>query len=133
MPNVVCVGRDRVSRTFCFTVEKDQFQETWYFRVFTDPLPASGEFFELTVSAIDSATVRVIAIAHQGEPAYKAMGIPDAILPAVKATLEKVVVSSPGSGPAGEWRTAAATKVWERLRSRSLASYDSATDVYRLG
>jgi len=133
MPHVVCIGRDRVSRTFGFAVEKDQFQETWHFRVFTDPLPASGEFFELTVSAIDDATVRVIAIAHHEEPAYKAMGIPDAILPEVEATLGKVVVSSPGSGPAGVWRTAAATKAWERLRARSLASYDRATDVYRLG
>ncbi|MEZ6142297.1 MAG: hypothetical protein R3B84_17190 [Zavarzinella sp.] len=86
----------------------------------------------MAVSAVDETTVRVVAMAHHNKPVYIAKGIPEALLPVVKATLVKDVVSSPTAGEAGVWRTQAATKVWKRLLTSGRAIYDAPTDVYKL-
>jgi hypothetical protein len=71
-------------------------------------------------------------LAHHDNPAYVAMGIPDALIPVVAEVLHKTVVSSPTTADdTGVYRTEAATKVWERLVGKGLASYDIEADVYK--
>jgi hypothetical protein len=85
----------------------------------------------VSVSALDDATVRQVMLAHHDNPAYAAMGIPDALIPIVAAVLAKTVVSSPTTADdTGVYRTEAATKVWDRLVGKGLADYDDAADVY---
>src|SRR5438105_3770106 len=131
MPPLLCTGRDGVERRFEYSVEKDQFEETWHFRVQTVPPQPDGEAFDLSVTALDDFTVRQVMLAHHNNEAYAAMGIPDALIPLVAAELTKQVVSSPtAADDTGVYRTEAATKVWERLVGKGVARYDPAADVY---
>jgi hypothetical protein len=130
---LICTGADGVQRTFEYEYEKDQFQQAWHFRVYTSPPPQTGQFFECNVEAVDAKTVRVVAIAHHGASAYRAMGIPDELLPEIAAVLGRRVVSSSNlNAQAGEWRTPDAGKVWNRLRSKGRADYDPVTDRFHL-
>jgi hypothetical protein len=129
-----CIGRDGVHRTFMYWVEREITSDEWVFFVTTpEPLP-SGELFQLTLTSVDRSTVRVTMMNAHNEPAYHGAGIPDAVLPEAARLLGRNVVSSRNKGerPGSEYRTASATKVWERLRSRGLAVYDAATDTYWL-
>jgi hypothetical protein len=131
MPPLLCTGRDGVERTFEYSFEKDQFEETWHFRVQSVPPQPDGEAFDLSVTSLDDATVRQVMLAHHGNPAYAAMGIPDALIPAVATVLGKRVVSSPTTADdTGVYRTEAATNVWDRLLGKGLASYTADSDVY---
>jgi predicted acylesterase/phospholipase RssA len=131
MALLLCTGRDGIERTFDYGFEKDQFEETWHFRVQTVPPQPNAEAFDLSVTALDDATLRQIMLAHHNNPVYAAMGIPDALIPVVAAVLGKKVVSSPTTADdAGVYRTESATKVWDRLRDKGHARYDSDTDVY---
>ena len=132
MPPLLCTGRDEVERTFDYSVEKDQFEEPWHFRVQTVPPQPDGEAFDLSVTTLDDATVRQGMLAHHDNPAYVAMGIPDALIPVVSAVLAKKVVSSPTTADdTGVYRTEAATKVWDRLVGKGVANYDPDADVYQ--
>ncbi len=131
MPPLHCTGRDGVARTFEYTHEKDQFEETWHFRVQTVPPQPDGEAFDLSVMNLSDTTVRQVMLAHHENPAYTAMGIPDALIPVVAELLGRTVVSSPTTADdTGVYRTVAATKVWDRLVGKGLASYDADADVY---
>jgi len=115
MPPLLCTGRDDVERTFEYSIAKDQFEETWHFRLQTVPPQPDGEAFDLSVTTLDDATVRQVMLAHHDNPAYVAMGIPDALIPVVAGVLAKQVVSSPTTADdTGVYRTEAATKVWDR-------------------
>jgi len=128
-----CLGRDGVTRTFIYSVTKASLSEEWCYRVRSDPPPMSNEAFELTVSEISDAEVRVTAMFNYGESAYVAKGIPDALLPAIHEELGKIVSSSPTKGIGNVYRTSDAGKVWERLRASGIASYNESEDVYRIG
>jgi hypothetical protein len=131
VPNLSCTGRNGQTRTYQYTFTQGlSAAPEWDFRVWSIPPPASGEFFSFSVRELDAQTVRVIAMAHNNEPAYIAMGIPEAIILEAAAVLHRRVTSSPTAGGAGIWRTPEATKVWERLRAAGRATYNSATDIY---
>jgi hypothetical protein len=131
MPLLLYTGRDGVERGFEYGVEKDQFEETWHFRVQTVPPQPDGEAFDLSVAALDEATVRQVMLAHHNNTAYAAMGIPDALIPVVAAVLGKKVVSSPTTADdAGVYRTVAATKVWDRLVQKGVATFHAGADIY---
>jgi hypothetical protein len=132
MQKLECTGRDLITRTFGYKSRKDQFEEIWHFEVHTDPPQVSGEFFELSVTDIGSGKFQITMISHHEIPAYKAMGIPDALLPVVSQQLVKKLCSSPSEVKPGNYRTDAATKMWERLRLNGMATYDSITDIYTL-
>ena len=131
MPQISCVGRDGFTRIFEFRTAHDTLAATWTYRVTTIPAPQGGHFFELTVAELDSVTVRVVVVNHFNRGEYAAMGIPDALLPVIRAQLNRVVQSSPSRGTiGGVFRTAAATKYWERLRTTGVANYDLQADIY---
>ena len=133
MKSFICVGRDRKTHRFVYKHESHKAQGEWLYLVFTDPPLKSGEFFELTVKEIDDYSVRVIMMAHHNEEAYKAKGIPDALLPIIRDELGKIVTSSPSMGvEAGVYRTVDATEVWKRLEKKGMAIYDRVQDIYRL-
>lgn len=128
---LICAGRDGVERAFEHRFEKDQFDETWHFCAQTVPPQFDGAAFDLSVTALDGARVRQVILAHHDNPAYATMGIPDALIPVVAAALGKKVVSSPTTADdAGVYRTVAATKVWDRLVAKGVATFDPAADVY---
>lgn len=130
MPTFSSTGRDGVPRIFDYRVTNDALAGKYTYRVQTQPAPVTGDFFELVVSVLDASTVRVEMVSHFNRSEYIGMGIPETILPIVKRELGMAVVSSPTRGTGNVYRTAAATKYWERLRKTGGATYDSARDVY---
>lgn len=130
MSQISCIGRDGITRIFDYSVSQSA-EGGWTFRVRSDPPPASGDFFELGVEKVGLTTVRVVIASHFLRPEYKAMGIPEALLPEIKRVLSLSVESSPTSGATTNvYRTPAATKYWDRLKAAGGATYDSKRDVY---
>jgi hypothetical protein len=125
-----CTGANGVAEWFEFEYEQDQFAPEWTFRVFAVPPPPNGDFFDCTVEEVNMQTVEIIAIRNPGGNFYRAKGIPDALIPLIAQTLGRTVRSSPASGPPGVWRTAGATRMWERLKNKGLAGYDPNLDIY---
>ena len=131
MSQISCRGRDGIVRDFEYRVEHNRTDGQWTYRVTTIPPPAGGDFFELRVVELDESAVRVVMANHFYKEEYSAMGIPEALLPVVKAELGRAVESSPSQGPvAGIYRADSATKYWERLCKLGGATYDSSTDIF---
>ena len=129
MAVITCVGRDGASRQFTVAYEKNNLEDAWDFRVTAIPPLVSGEWFDMSVQPVDATTVKIIAISSN-VPEYSAKGIPEALIPFAAQELGKVFVSSPRSGEAGEFRTDAASKMWERIKKSGHAKYDPIADVY---
>jgi len=131
MPIISCTGRDGIVRGFEYRTIRDETEGQWLFKVTTIPAPKSGDFFELCVCEHGESRVRIVMANHFHKTEYAAMGIPEALLPAVKIELGRIVESSPGQGPVGDvYRTDSATKYWERLCQIGGATYDPSTDIY---
>jgi hypothetical protein len=133
MSQLSCVGRDGIIRTFNCEADPNLAGDQWTYRVTTIPPLPNGDFFELCVAELDPSRVRVVMANHYNKTEYVGMGIPDALLPAIKADLGRNVESSPSRGAAGNiYRTPAATSYWKRLLNAGHAVYDQATDIYTL-
>lgn len=129
-----CTGRDGEQTTFQCDGEQDQIdKKKWHFRAYTPPPPEPMEWFDLTVEEINDTTVRQVMINNHTNPAYVAKGIPEELMSKVQKLLEKDVESSPTISETGaDWRTPDATKMWDRLCKKDMATYDEETDTYRL-
>lgn len=132
MAQIVCTGRDGVQRSFMYWHEYDASLQVWDFYVSTDPLPTSGEVFNLTVQRLNDSTARSVMMRHHGEPAYVEKGIPEALLLEIKTVLGLTIESSPRCEAPGVYRNDHATKVWDRLLKQNLAQYDQSRTVYTL-
>lgn len=133
MTTINCTGRDGITRVFDYVSSLDLNGEEWTFRVTPIPPLPSADFFDVTVRELTAGIVQVVQINHYNVPELMAKGIPEALLPIVKASLNVSVTSSPTKGNSGNvYRTPAATKMWKRLESMGLASYDPNADIYSL-
>lgn len=126
---VTCTGRDGIQRTFIVRHEKCAWKDEWTFRVYATPTLISGEFFELSLKVISGDMAKIIAIHNNGEDAYKAKGIPEALLPFASKVTDKKIVSSSTNDEDG-YRTPDATKMWERLCRKGLAEKDEDNDRF---
>lgn len=132
MPQFLCRDRFGQERVFRYESQTDP-SGTVDFQVYSVPPPMSGDFFECSFTPLNPTTVRQTMIDHHGHPNYAGMGIPDSLLPIAAAKIGKTIVSSPGLAPGGGvWRTPFATKMWNRLVAKQLATYDPVADVFRL-
>ena len=131
MNQLLCTDRNGNLTTFFFKSERDETRREINYKVYADPLPVSGEFFELSVKDLGNE-LQVIAMFNHKEPAYKEKGIPDALLLHIAEFFKKSVRSRPKSAPNGDYRTADATKVWDRLVKKNIASYFPDEDIYRI-
>lgn len=103
------------------------------FRVYADPPLATGDFFDIEVEPVDKseAAFKIVMMNHYCFAEYAGAGIPDVMIPEISRVIGKSIVSSSNRSAApGEYRTAHATKVWDRLVAKELATYDAATDRY---
>ena len=132
MPDLQCTSRNGVASVFSCRRHLQSFSgpNHWRFWVTAIPPPAHGDSFQLDVVETQTGSVRIVLAENYKRPEYSAMGIPDALIPAVAASLGVDVESSPSVGAPGVFRTPAATNYWERLRKRGMATYDTGTDIY---
>lgn len=125
-----CTDKKGNEKIFLLKCEHDSFLCEFTYHVYSDPLPISGEFFELSVKEVQGE-LQVISMFNHNEPEYKGKGIPDSLLMHIASQSGKRVRSSPTRAPGGVYRTSDATKVWDRLVSKNLASFSEQEDVYR--
>ncbi|GAB2597873.1 hypothetical protein GCM10026986_26490 [Nitrincola alkalisediminis] len=125
-----CTDKFGTQRTFTYNSDEDTLRHETTYTVYSDPMPPSNEFFQLTVKEV-GGELQIIAMYHNREPAYIAKGIPEALIVDIVRNTGKTVRSSPVQGNPGEFRTCDATKVWDRLVSKGQATYSQNEDVYR--
>lgn len=127
-----CVGRDGVERMFEYDWTPSVCRDNgWDFSVYS---PEVNDSFQLTVVPRDEHSVRITEMVNNGHKGFSAVGIPDALIPAVARVSGKNVTSSSNKHKSAddEFRNTAADKVWERLVARNLAYYDADRDIYVL-
>jgi len=121
-----CIGKDKIEREFNLHVQKT-YDGYPFFMVSHESV--SNEFFELILKPLDDGSHMVMMINSHGT--YGGYGIPDTILPFAANYLSTEIRSSPSMSE-NYWRTAEATKVWERLLAAGKAEYNKETDIYRI-
>ena len=124
---------DRFGKNRTFKYKRESTTRKHLFRVYADPPLQSGDFFDFEVEAVDNAETafKIVMMNHYLVEEYSGAGVPDAMIPEISRVLGKCVVSSSNkSRTPGEYRTAKATKVWDRLVVKGVATYDEATDSY---
>jgi hypothetical protein len=130
---LVCVGKDLVSRTFVYIYEDRLDGDGWDIEVSSIPASASGVPYQCSLLHHDATTVRQAEMHNNGVPEVSGKGIPDALLPEMAVVLQRTIISSWNKGnPAGIFRTPDACKVWKRLQANGKATYDPATDIFTL-
>jgi hypothetical protein len=128
---LVCIGRDGQARTFL--IERwtlDGPPRTVMVRVRAQLQSDKEDSFELELEEGAAGVWRIQTISHSFAPHLRQMGIPDALLPRMKARLGGQVRSSPTSGAGNVSRSSNATTMWNRLVAKGDARYDSQADVY---
>jgi hypothetical protein len=133
MKRIACVGRDGITRDFDYRSSFDPLSSQWSYKVQSVPPLQSGDFFEFVLQDIGDSVARVVMANNHHRPEYTGMGIPEVLLPIIKSEIKMIVESSPSTcATGGVFRTASATKYWERMRNLSRATYDRIADVYRV-
>ena len=133
METITCIGKDNQSRTFELCCVENPFKQRWTFFAYTDPRLPSGENYQASFVADpdDLTIVRSVGMfAHA--PEYQKVGLPEAtILHAAKVIGRRIVSSRNNEEKSnGEYRSLTAEKVWQRLVSQGLATYDNETDSF---
>jgi hypothetical protein len=125
---IACVGKDGVLRRFDVTAQDIGKWETQLACRPADSAPDS-ECFELVLKDLGKHYQVKMINAHK---VYGGQGVPDSLLPAARHAGEKPICSSPSRGAPGsdDWRTDDATKMWKRLVSKGLATYEPKEDTF---
>ena len=134
MYSINCVGKDGVERTFVFEAPKKEqtYEGHWEFFVVVKTCIDAIYFFELRLRQTPEDEFQIIAISHDNYADYVSKGIPDALLPRLSEILGGPIRSSRSDiEGTNEFRTPAASKMWDRLVNKELARYYAEEDVYR--
>lgn len=91
--------------------------------------PDDEYFFEFTIKE-EQDLLRVVMMNNHSRPEYTGKGIPEAMIVRLAKESGKRISSSSNQGCENEYRTVAASKIWQRLVARGLARYDETEDRF---
>ena len=129
---------------FTYTIAIDDFNfvrnnefftaRRWTFRIM--PVEEQcNDHYEFTITRVDEWTGKVTQIHRNFIDYYSGKRIGDKMIEVASEVLGLNIISSSNNGEYTsfdpEWRTPPATRIWDRLVDRGIASYDSKTDIYR--
>lgn len=133
--SMICVDKSGKATEFNYSIdfsEEDDFEKIIY-RV----IPAdinTDDWFEFSLVRIDDSTGKIFAMNNNNVPELTGKGIPEKLIEIAAAQFNSTIISSSNNPKSKlldtEWRTVAATKVWERLVAKDKAKYDSQLDLY---
>lgn len=132
---ITCIDRDGNPNQFKYSLEKSERggMVEWTFRVMPFD-SAVNDWFEFVVTVISSTVGKVTMMTNNNMAEYKGKGIPEKMIEEAAHVLKLTIISSTNKSvkklPPSEFRTIAATKVWERLREKGQALYDEEEDIY---
>ena len=130
-----CLGKDDVKTTFSYSIEESEINgfKKWIFRIVPQNLEFT-DWFEFSVVELGNGVGKVITMNTNFKKEYSAKGIPDKMIEEASNKLELNIISSTNKKAHkfldNEWRTEAASKVWNRLVTRGIAIYDEEKDLY---
>lgn len=134
---ILCTGRDGIERTFWYSVERDEIRplDVITFRVHRSnpPLPIEDHWFEMSLEKCPEGVFGITWIGDtEHRPHFKAMGIPDALIPEACRLLRVRIRSSLVRNNEGtnDYRTVDAEKMWKRLACKGLARHDPESLIY---
>lgn len=132
---IECVANDGTLNQFRYSVEEseEQGKVKWGFKVMPFDLNAI-DWYEFSVAKIDDKTGKVVVMDNRNMTEYKGKGITEKMIAIANDILGIKIISSTNNpkfkslNP--EWRTDAATIIWQRLIEKGAAEYDEEKDIY---
>lgn len=134
---LLCTNRFGRQATFdvsCEEMPSDGFSPAnWTFLARPQNASPTTDFFELLLHERDGGFARIVMMHNHADPALRGAGIPDALLPEAARRTGRRIQSSPTVGDTPDVRRSPeATKVWQRLVGKGLATFDEQADVFTL-
>jgi hypothetical protein len=132
---LICTDSEGNENQFLYSIEEleEDGHVKWIFKVMPADLQAT-DWYEFAVTKIDDSTGKVTLMNNRNMIQYKGKGITEKLIDEASKLLNMTIISSTSvSGAkslATEWRTEAATKIWERLKAKGAASHDKQSDIY---
>lgn len=137
MISITCIDKDGQPNNFKCCYEKDyiDYLETWKFTIFPEN-EIYADFFFLSAQETSDHFMKITMMNNHNQACYSAKGIPEKIIETLQNLSGKTIISS-SNNPVyqsfnEEYRTPPATKVWERMKLKGMASYDEQKDTYLL-
>jgi hypothetical protein len=130
---IECIGRNGKEEKFLYSVDYNESEETWIYRVYSIE-SSTKEFFEFHVRRINETTGKVVMMIHHNVEAYIAKGIPERMIEEAHTVLNLEIMSSTNSEEnkmfENEYITDEAKKVWKRLLDKGKAFWDENDRVF---
>lgn len=136
MKTITCIDKTGNPHNFKYTyeIDNDDGKRIWKFIIIPEH-EIYKDFFFFSAKEITDNQIKVTMINSHNQGAYSSKGIPEKIIEELQLLTGKEIISS-SNNPLSksfleEYRTPPATKVWERLIAKGLASYDEQMDTYK--
>ena len=132
---IVCKDRNGNQNQFKYSLEESEEngKVKWIFRVMPYDMNAP-DWFEFAVTVINPTIGKVTVMDNRNMVEYRGKGITENMIAEAAKVLGLTIISSSNNPQkkslSVEWRTPAADVVWERLRSKGLATYNEEDDIY---
>jgi hypothetical protein len=132
---LICTDSHGNEHQFLYSIEESEENGhlKWIFRVMSVDLQAN-DWYEFAVTKIDNSTGKVTVMNNRNMIQYRGKGITEKLIDEASKVLGLTIISSTNISEAKtletEWRTEPATKIWERLKAKGIASHDDQTDIY---
>ncbi len=132
---ITCIDRNGQEVIFRYELaeSEEHDKQKWIFRVLPENLQAA-DWFEFGITMINDNTGKITVMNNRGIEQYSAKGIPEKLIEVASEVLN-IEISSSSNNPQRktfdtEWRTPAATKVWQRLVEQGRAIYSQDDDTF---
>jgi hypothetical protein len=132
---IVCTDRNGNQNTFKYSMDESEEsgKVKWVFRVMPYDLNAT-DWFEFAITVINPTIGKITVMDNRNMVQYRGKGITEKMIDEAANVLELTIISSTNNPQkkslSPEWRTPAADVIWERLRTKGLATYNAEDDIY---
>jgi hypothetical protein len=132
---IKCTDRNGSPSQFKYSMDESEEEGNvkWVFRVMPFDLNAS-DWYEFAITVINPTVGKVTVMDNRDLVQYRGKGITEKMIEEAANVLGLTVISSTNKSQKKllltEWRTPAATKIWNRLLDQGRATYNEEDDIY---
>lgn len=133
---IICTDRNGNQNPFKYTMDESEEsgKVKWIFRVMPYDLNAT-DWFEFAITVTNPTVGKITVMDNRNLVQYRGKGITEKMIEEAAYVLRLTIISSTNNPQkkslSTEWRTPAADIIWERLRAKSLATYNAEDDIYK--
>jgi hypothetical protein len=132
---IICIDRNGNQNSFKYSMDESEEsgKVKWVFRVMPHDLNAA-DWFEFAITVINPTVGKITVMDNRNMVQYRGKGITEKMIEVAANVLGLTIISSTNNPQKKslsiEWRTPAADIIWERLRAKGLATYNTEDDIY---